>query len=103
MQHELQKYWNVSDVNCDPLSETNISSRSCWLNSHLRMAIIEQVSAFCIGKISGYLEWVSTTTKKLPPLIGPAKSTCVHDHGYSGHLSWKTSVADGLSVDVASA
>ena len=64
MQHELQKCWNVSDVICDPLSETNVSGRRCWLNSHLRTAIVERVSVFCIGKISGNLEWAKTITKK---------------------------------------
>ena len=33
MQHALQKWWDVLDVNCDPLSETNVSGRPCWLNS----------------------------------------------------------------------
>ena len=54
MQHELQKYWNISDVNWDLLSETDVSSSPCWLNSHLKMAIIKWVSAFCNGKFSGF-------------------------------------------------
>ena len=82
------------------MSETNVSGRPCLLNSRLRTAIVEQVSAFCIGKISGRLNWSSTTTKKL--LIRPAKFTCNLDPGYPGCLDRKTDVADGLSVGIAS-
>ena len=96
----MQKYWNVSDISCNPLSEINVSGRSYWLNSHLRTVIIEQVSVFYIGKISGHLEWASTTTEKLRPMITPTKSTCTWDHGCSGLLGRKTGAADDLSVGV---
>ena len=66
---------NISDVTCDELFATNVSDRPCCLDNRLRTAIIEQASAFCIGKISGHLEWSSTTTKKIQPLIGREKST----------------------------
>ena len=102
MQHELQKCWNVSDVNSDPLFETNVFGRPCWLNRRLRTVIIERGSVFCIWKISGHLKWASTTIKRLRLLIRPANSTCIRDHVSSGRLGWKTCVADGLSVSVAS-
>ena len=38
--------WIASDEICEALSETNVSNRLCWLNSRLRMAIIEQVFYF---------------------------------------------------------
>ena len=91
--HKLQKWLTASGVNCRSLSEANIFIWPCWLNSHLRMAIVERLSAICTGKISGHLEWTSTTTKTLQPLIGQAKSICIRNHGCPDRLDQKTGVS----------
>ena len=83
-------------MNCVPLPETLVSFRLCWLNSSLRMVMVEWVFVFFIGKISAHLEWASTTTRKLRPLIGPAKSTCIRDHGCSGYVQCKSTVRGGF-------
>ena len=39
-----------------------------------------------ISNTSSHLECVSTTTKNDFPRNGPAKSICVHCHGFCGHV-----------------
>ena len=78
------------------MSGINVFSRPSWLNSRLRIVIVERVSGSCIEKISGHLEWASTTTKKLGPLIEPAKSTCIQDHGCSRYIQCVSKIRGGF-------
>ena len=84
----------IIHVNYVPLSETNVSDRPCLLNSHLRMVIVEWVSVLFIGKISGHLEWASTTTRQLRPLIQPAKSMCIWDHACFGYVQCESTIRE---------
>ena len=98
IQLDQQKWRNDPDVNGVPFSESNVSSKSCWLNSRLRIVMIEWMSVFFSWKISGYLEWVSTTTRKLRPIIGHAKSTCIRNRGCSGYVQCETTIWGEFSV-----
>ena len=54
------------------------------------------MSVFFIRKISGPLEWASTPTRKLKPLIGPAKSICIWDLGCSGYVQCESTIRGGF-------
>ena len=60
------------------------------------MVIVEWVSVFFIGKISGHLEWVSTTTRTFRLLIEPIKSTWISDHGCSGYVQCESTIRGGF-------
>ena len=96
MQFDLQKCRNNTDVNCVLLSDISVCGRPCWLNNRLRILIAEGVSVFFVGKISSHLEWASTTTRKLRPFMGPAKSTSTHDYGCSEYVQCKSIINGGL-------
>ncbi|KAF7233873.1 hypothetical protein EG68_12587 [Paragonimus skrjabini miyazakii] len=79
----VQNSLNWTEVNCDPLSETSVSGRPCWLKMHRRLLMVAEVVACVSGTISGHLEYSSTRMRYTIPLMGPAKSTWRRDHGCS--------------------
>lgn len=72
---------NSVAVNCDLLSDTSCLGTPYEANKCHRTRSVFWTLVNNMGMISSHLEWVSTTTEKLVPRNGPAKSTWICSQG----------------------
>ena len=82
----LRKSFISHATNCGPLSATFSSGDPCIANKSRRAVIVELALVEDIGMTSIHLDFASTTIGNIPPLKGPAKSTCKRCQGRVGQM-----------------
>ncbi|KRY60391.1 hypothetical protein T03_13294 [Trichinella britovi] len=89
----------MCEVNCVPLSETIMSGSPLILKICLKHDITDSDVVFFSNLSSSHLLKASTTIKKFLPKMGPARSTCMRDHGILGDSYLCTGACGGEALD----